>query len=170
MSASITTNGMAARLKAAGGRFPGAWAQDHDGTPTDDPGVITASPQGSLLPTGGRDHGHKGYNLALIVESLSQGLSGDGRSASRRGWGAAIFVQVFEPEAFSGLAAFTRETGTLASLARASRPAPGVAAVRLPGERALALKRAALRDGLELYPGIMDRFAPWSERSRVPLP
>ena len=170
MSASITTNGMAARLKAAGGRFPGAWAQDHDGTLTDDPGVITASPKGSLLPTGGRDHGHKGYNLALIVESLSQGLSGDGRSTKPTRWGAAIFVQVFEPEAFSGLAAFTRETGTLAALAHASRPAPGVAAVRLPGERALALKRTALRDGVELYPGIMDKLAPWAERLRVRLP
>jgi LDH2 family malate/lactate/ureidoglycolate dehydrogenase len=170
MSASITTNGMAARLKAAGDRFPGAWAQDHEGNPTDDPGVITASPKGSLLPTGGRDHGHKGYNLALIVESLSQGLSGDGRSAKPTHWGASIFVQVFEPEAFSGLAAFTRETGMLASLARASRPAPGNQAVRLPGERALALKRQALRDGVELYPGIMDGLASWAEQLRISLP
>jgi LDH2 family malate/lactate/ureidoglycolate dehydrogenase len=170
MSASITTNGMAARLKATGGRFPGAWAQDHDGNLTDDPGAITASPKGTLLPTGGHDHGHKGYNLALIVESLSQGLSGDGRSAKPTRWGASIFVQVFEPEAFSGLTAFTRETDALASLARASRPAPGVEAVRLPGERALALKRKALSEGVELYPGIMEKLVRWAEKLGAAAP
>lgn len=170
MSASITTNGMAARLRAAGGRFPGQWAQDHAGNLTDDPGVVTASPKGTLLPAGGRDHGHKGYNLALIVEALSQGLSGDGRSAKPTLWSASIFVQVFEPEAFSGFAAFTRETGTLVSLAHASRPAPGADAVRLPGERGLALKRQALRAGVELYPGTMERLAPWAQKLGVREP
>jgi LDH2 family malate/lactate/ureidoglycolate dehydrogenase len=170
MSASITTNGMAARLRGAGGRFPGQWAQDADGALTDDPHAIVGERTGTLLPTGGHDHGHKGYGLALLVEALSQGLSGEGRSTKPTHWGASIFVQVFEPEAFSGLAAFTRETSTLAALCHASRPAPGVAAVRLPGERALANRRAALRDGLQLYPGILDRLAPWAEKLQATLP
>jgi LDH2 family malate/lactate/ureidoglycolate dehydrogenase len=54
--------------------------------------------------------------------------------------------------------------------ARASRPAAGVEAVRLPGERALARKRTALKDGLVLYPGIMDKLAPWGEKLGVPVP
>ena len=170
MSASITTNGMAARLRATGGRFPGLWAQDADGNLTDDPHSIVAERKGTLLSTGGHDHGHKGYGLALLVELLSQGLSGHGRSAKPILWGASIFVQVYEPEAFSGLVAFSRETSTLVDLARASRPAPGVAAVRVPGERALALKHAALKDGLELYPGIMDRLLPWAEKFGIEAP
>src|SRR5205085_8101364 len=141
-----------------------------EGNLTDDPGAVTTSPKGSLLPTGGRDHGHKGYNLALIVESLSQGLSGDGRSTKPTRWGASIFVQVFEPEAFSGLSAFTRETDALVSLAHASRPAPGVDAVRLPGERALGLKRRALSEGVELYPGIAEKLVPWAEKLGVSMP
>jgi LDH2 family malate/lactate/ureidoglycolate dehydrogenase len=170
MSSSITTNGMANRLAAAGKRFPGKWAQDVDGNPTDDPGVILGGRRGTLLPTGGQDHGHKGYNLALMVEALSQGLSGDGRSARPTGWSASVFVQVWEPECFAGIATFRRETGALAALARASRPAAGVEAVRLPGERALARKRAALKDGVVLYPGIMDKLAPWGEKLGVSVP
>jgi LDH2 family malate/lactate/ureidoglycolate dehydrogenase len=39
MSASITTNGMTARLRNEGRRFPGEWAITADGEPTDDPGA-----------------------------------------------------------------------------------------------------------------------------------
>jgi LDH2 family malate/lactate/ureidoglycolate dehydrogenase len=170
MSASITTNGMANRLKAAGRRFRGAWAQDADGNPTDDPNVIWGDRPGTLLPTGGKDHGHKGYNLALLVEALSQGLSGDGRSSKPTHWGGSIFIQVFEPEAFAGLTAFNRETSQLVALCHASRAAPGVAAVRLPGEQALARKRAALQDGVALFDGIIERLTPWAEKLGVALP
>ena len=170
MSSSITTNGMANRLAAAGKRFPGQWAQDIGGNATDDPGVILGGRGGTLLPAGGHDHGHKGYNLALMVEALSQGLSGDGRARRPTGWSASVLVQVWEPECFAGIAAFRRETSALAALAHASRPAPGVRAVRLPGERSLARKRAALENGVELYPGIMEKLAPWGEKLGVTAP
>ena len=170
MSASITTNGMATRLNGLGRRFPGQWLQDADGAVTDDPAVLFAGPKGTILPTGGKDHGHKGYGLALLIEALSQGLSGDGRSARPTFWGAAVFIQVFEPEAFAGLAAFNRETSTLVDLCHASRPAPGVDAVRLPGERGLARKREALANGLGLYPDIMEKLTPWAERYGVAPP
>jgi LDH2 family malate/lactate/ureidoglycolate dehydrogenase len=170
MSASITTNGMANRLRAAGEFFPGRWAQDAAGNATSDPRVLFDDPKGTLLPTGGQDHGHKGYGMALIVEALSQGLSGDGRSSKPDFWGAAIFVEVFEPDAFAGRAAFTRETSSLAALCHGSRPGPGVEKVRLPGERALERKREALHHGLALYPGIMERLAPFAEKYGVAMP
>ncbi len=170
MSASITTNGMANRLNAAGKRFRGQWAIDAEGTPTDDPGVIFAEPKGTLLPSGGIDHGHKGYNLALTIEALSQGLSGYGRAEKPTQWGAAIFVQVFEPEAFSGAATFNRQTSTIVELCRGARPAPGVAAVRMPGEQALARKRAALADGVVLFEGIIDRLRPWADKHGTAVP
>src|SRR4051812_28237050 len=65
ISASITTNALTNRLHKEGKRFPGAWALDAEGRPTDDPAVFSANPPGTLLPTGGVDHGHKGYALAL---------------------------------------------------------------------------------------------------------
>lgn len=170
MSASITTNNMARRLKDGGENFPGRWVQDAAGNPTADPRVVFGDPPGTLLPTGGQDHGHKGYGMALVIESLTQGLSGDGRSAKPTFSGAAVFLQVFEPEAFAGHGAFARETSELVALCHASRPAPGVEAVRMPGERGLAHKSHALHHGLALYPGIMDRLMPWAEKFDVTPP
>jgi LDH2 family malate/lactate/ureidoglycolate dehydrogenase len=125
MSASITTNGLTARLRNEGRRFPGKWAITADGEPTDDPGVLFADPPGALLPTGGREHGHKGYNLALAIEALSQGLSGHGRADRPTGWGASVYVQIMEPRAFGGAKSFLRQTGLIAAACRSNPPAPG---------------------------------------------
>lgn len=170
MSASITTNNMTSRLMKSGGRYPGKWVQDHDGNLSDDPSVMFGESPGSMLPTGGHDHGQKGYGLTLAIEAFSQGLSGLGRADKTDPLDIAIFVQVFEPDGFAGVAAFSRQTSAITALCQASRPAPGVAAVRLPGERALACKRAALRDGLELHAGIIENLVPWSERLGVAAP
>ena len=170
MSASITTNAMTERLHAEGGRYPGPWAQDAEGRATDDPGALFADPPGTILPTGGRDHGHKGYGLALMVETLSQGLAGYGRADRPDSWGASVFAQVFEPDAFAGRAAFVRQTGWIADACRGARPAPGAGAVRLPGEAALARRRAALADGAPVRPEAMAALAPWARRYGVPEP
>ncbi len=167
MSTSISSMGMANRLARSGERFPGKWALDADGNATDDPAAISTKPAGTLLPTGGVDHGHKGYGLALMVEALSQGLSGGGRSDQPGGWGASVFALVCEPELFAGLAAFNRELGTIAALCRRSRPARGHDAVRLPGERALERKRSAMASGLQLFPGIIERLELSAERLGV---
>jgi LDH2 family malate/lactate/ureidoglycolate dehydrogenase len=170
VSASITTNGLATRLRREGKRFPGPWALDSSGQPTDDPTVLFADPPGTLLPAGGTDHGHKGFALALLVEALTQGLGGHGRAEKPGGWGASVFVQVFDPAAFGGAEAFRRQTGHLAAACRASPPVPGGDAVRLPGERGLARKRRALADGVALYPGVMDALTPFAANFGVPVP
>lgn len=170
VSASITTNGMANRLHSEGKRFPGDWALAADGHPTDDPAVLFANPPGTLLPTGGSDHGHKGFALALMVEALTQGLSGFGRSEAPTSWGASVFVQVIDPAAFGGKTAFRRETGWLASACRATPPVPGVDAVRLPGQRGLERKRRALSEGLALYPGITEALEPFASKLGIVPP
>jgi LDH2 family malate/lactate/ureidoglycolate dehydrogenase len=170
ISASITTNGMTARLKGEGRRYPGQWAQDADGNPTDDPSAVLADPPGTILPIGGVDYGHKGYGLALMIEALTQGLGGYGRADGRLDWGASVFVQVFDPEAFGGRSDFARQTGWIADACRATPPVPGNDAVRLPGERALARKREALKAGLRLHPGIMEGLAPHAARLGVAVP
>jgi LDH2 family malate/lactate/ureidoglycolate dehydrogenase len=158
MSASITTNGMTERLHKDGRRFPGHWAMTASGEPTDDPAVLFAEPRGTLLPTGGREHGHKGYNLALIIEALSQGLAGHGRADRPTAWGAAVYVQITDPAAFGGGDRFVRQTGFIAAACRRNPPAPGLEAVRLPGEQALARRRQAGAAGVRLYRG---SWKPW---------
>ncbi len=170
ISASITTNGMAGRLRREGKRFPGKWALDAAGNPTDDPNALFTNPPGTLLPMGGIDHGHKGYGLALMVEALTQGLSGFGRADAQSGWGASVFIQVIDPTAFGGSDAFKKETSHLAGACRTCPPAPGVDAVRVPGQRGLERKRQALAEGVSLYPGIMPALEPYATKLGVAPP
>ena len=129
--------------------------------------MLFAEPAGTIQPTGGLDHGHKGYALALLVEALTMGLGGFGRADAAEGWGASVFVQLLDPEAFAGGAAFRRQTAWIADACRASAPRPGVERVRLPGEAALARRAHALAEGVELYSGIMARLQECADRLGV---
>jgi LDH2 family malate/lactate/ureidoglycolate dehydrogenase len=122
------------------------------------------------LPIGGDEYGHKGFGLTLMIEALTQGLGGFGRVEAPPDWGAAVFVQVLDPDAFGGLAAFKRQTEWLAQAARHSPPVPGGAPVRVPGDGAMARKRAALADGVALYPGIIEGLAGWAAKLGVAMP
>ncbi len=168
ISSSITTNAMTGRLKREGKRFPGKWALTASGEVTDDPAAISAG--GTLLPTGGHDHGHKGYGLALSVEAMTQGLSGYGRAEKPTNWGASVFVQVLDPAAFGGVENYLRQTSWVAELCRQSPPPAGKARVRLPGELASQRRRTGIAEGLVLYPGIMAGLESWASRLKVALP
>jgi LDH2 family malate/lactate/ureidoglycolate dehydrogenase len=170
VSASYTTNGLTNRLHKDGQKLPHPWLQDAQGNPTADPAVLFSEPKGTLLPLGGLDAGHKGYALALLVEALTAGLTGFGRADPSEGWGATVFLQVLDPEAFGGRDAFARQTSWLADACHAATPRPGGAGVRLPGERGLKLMRDQLERGLELHPSIMPALTPWAEKLGVALP
>lgn len=155
ISTSITTAAMTARLAAEGRRFPGPWAIDANGEPSDEPAVLAAEPLGALLPLGGLDHGHKGYALGVLIEALTQGLSGYGRADGETRWGASVYVQVWDPACYAGLAAFRRQTSWLAAACRACPPRDPARPVRLPGESALENLARAEREGVPLHPAIM---------------
>ncbi len=169
VSSSITTLNSARQLVARGERFPAKWAMDAQGQPSDDPAVVVNG-GGSLLPTGGMDHGHKGYAMALLAEALTQGLPGYGRADQPKGMTIGIFLQVIDPEAFAGLDAFTRQTGWLVDACRASPPRPGVARVRLPGEQALVRQRQAVAEGVPLAPSVVAALRPLAEAAGLVWP
>jgi len=168
ISASITTVNMGQRLVREGRRLKHDWLMDRHGAPSNDPAVLADG--GTLLPTGGLDHGQKGYGMALQVEALTQGLAGYGRADAPQGTNAAVTVQVHDPAAFGGSEAFLRQTGWLADACRTNPPRPGLAAVRLPGEAAQRRRRDALATGVVLYPGIMDGLVDVAGRLGVTSP
>jgi L-lactate dehydrogenase len=170
VSMSITTNGLTRRLAAEGRKFPGLWAVDAAGTPTDDPARVVAQPPGALLPMGGLDHGHKGFALALLVEALTGGLAGHGRADAKEGWTATVFLQVFDPKLFGGGEAFVRQTEHVAAACRATPPRAGFEGVRLPGEAGLRRRAEQLERGIELYPTILPALEPWAKKLAVPMP
>lgn len=168
VSTSITTAGMSARQRARGERLPGPWLIDREGRPSDDPEVLGQG--GALLPVGGLDHGHKGFALGLLVEALTQGLSGHGRADEPTGWGASVLVLAFAPPAFGGGGAFARQTDRLVASCLASAPVDADRRVRLPGQLALASKATALRDGLELFADIPPALHALADRLGLPPP
>ena len=172
ISASTTTNGMTARMNRAGDgrRLPGRWLVDAHGEASDDPRVMATDPPGAILPLGGIELGHKGFALGLLVEALTSGLAGYGRADGEKGWGASVFLQVLDPQAFGGHDRFVRETGWLAAACRGAPVKPGNPPVRLPGERALRRRERQLADGVALHPEIMPALVPHAQRLAVDLP
>ena len=170
VSTSITSMGYAKQRMEAGERLPGPWAIDAEGHATDDPGTLWKEPKGALLPLGGIDAGHKGFGLGLMIEALTAGLAGFGRADPAEGWGATVFVQVLDSEAFGGLAAFKRQMDFIAASARNAVPRPGVDQIRLPGEGGMRRYREQQAKGVALYPTILPALEPWAAKLGVALP
>ena len=170
ISASYTTNGLTGRLHKAGAKLPHPWLQDAQGNATDDPAVLFTEPKGTLLPLGGLDAGHKGYSLALLIECATAALAGFGRADPSEGWGATVFVQVLDPEAFGGVAGFTHQADWLVDACHDAKPRPGGPRVRLPGERGMQLYREQQAGGVALFEGIMPSLLPWADKLGVTAP
>ncbi len=170
VSTSITTVGTVRRARAEGRTIPGSWLLDANGSPTADPAVMSADPKGSLLPIGGLNHGHKGYALGLLVEALTAGLAGHGRVDPATGWSATVYIQIWQPEAFAGRAAFEREMTRLSELCHGSPPRDPTRPVRLPGESGLRRREEALAKGVALYPTILPALEPWAQKWNLPMP
>ncbi len=170
ISASVTTNGLTNRLRSHGRRLAHPWLLDGHGDPSDDPAVLAREPRGTILPLGGLEAGHKGYGLALLVEAMTGGLAGFGRADPKQGWGATVFVQVLDPEAFGGLAAFTRQSQWVADACRASASRPGMPPVRLPGENGLKRRHEQAARGIALDPEILPALETWAAKLGVAMP
>jgi (2R)-3-sulfolactate dehydrogenase (NADP+) len=146
LSLSLVARAKIVAAQKAGHEIPSGWATAADGTPTSDPDAALA---GALLPAGGA----KGAALALMVEILCAALAG-----GQFGWEASSFLDTsgaapsigqvliaFDPAAFSGAEFPDRMTTVLTTVA-------GEPGVRLPGDRRLASRETALRQGIKVAP------------------
>jgi hypothetical protein len=138
ISASLTTNGMSARRHASGQLFDEPWMLDAHGDATRDPGVLFADPPGTILPLGGLSAGHKGFDLALLIESAHRWPGGIGPRGSRAGLGRNSLHDALR----SGGICRPRSVATANGLAR--RCVPQQSAARPGRSRALA---GRARDG-----------------------
>lgn len=148
ISSSIATLNMARTLARDDKQFAGEWVLDAQGNATADPNAVVSG-GGSLLPLGGVEYGHKGYGMALMVEALSNGLSGFGRRNGADTTCLSVFVQIIDPDAFGGRDAFIAETSYLAEQCRTNPPRPGIDRVRLPGDSAAARRACGMAEGIE---------------------
>jgi len=167
-TASLATVSAVREAVAGGTELERPWLLDHDGKPTRDPRVLeVAAERGSLMLLGGMEAGHKGFGLALIVEALTQGLSGHGRLDAPTRWGASVFLQLIDPHAFAGRDAFTAQMDFFADQCRASPAIDPDRPVRLPGDQAAKNIAKAKREGLALAPTTIASLRSWADRLRI---
>lgn len=166
--ASITTTSMTRQKVAEGARFDAPWLLDAEGRPTDDPRVLEHTvPRGSLQLIGGLDHGHKGFGLALMVETLSQALSGHGRADAPTRWGGSTYLQLIDPALFAGRDAFARQADHFAERCRANAPIDPARPVRMPGDAAARHLAHAREHGITFDASTTDALDAWARRLGV---
>lgn len=170
ISASTTANGLVHQKYKEGSRLPHPWLMDNQGQPTDDPTKFFEDPPATILPLGGLDAGYKGFALGLLVEALTNGLGGHGRTDQPTQWGGSVFLQIIDPEAFSGLEYFKKEMDQLVEKSLATKPRSADSPVRMPGSRALALRDEQRKNGVRLYPTIAPALAEWALKYGLEMP
>lgn len=166
MATSAVAGGKVFAAAAHGRRIPGDWIVDAEGLPTTDPSVFPQA--GALVPMAG----HKGYGLALLIETLSGVLTGASIAAQVLSWSfaesglrtdhGAAFVAIDVQQMMPA----EEYRGRMAELVRQIRAAPkakGAERIYLPGEMEWERRERALREGIEL-PG--DVAAPLRELAR----
>ncbi|MDA1099010.1 MAG: malate/lactate/ureidoglycolate dehydrogenase [Proteobacteria bacterium] len=123
---------------------------DHEGNPTNDPGVMFSEPKGALRSMGL----HKGYGLAVICEALAGAFTGGGvfgldHVAPGRIINNMLTVLI-DPDAFGHRQAFDAEVDKFTAWVKASPPAPGVEQVMVPGDPERKSKAERLANGIPL--------------------
>ena len=136
-------------LRNRGEDAPPGMLIDAEGLPTTKVEAYYGPPVGAILPLGFPQSGHKGYGLSVLVDILAGSLSGAGmtQEAPER-TGNALFIAVLKVAAFLPLDEFYAEVAGFVEWVKSCPPAPGVAEVLLPGERAHQRLQARRRDGL----------------------
>ncbi|MDR3400970.1 MAG: Ldh family oxidoreductase [Chthoniobacter sp.] len=168
--ASVTTISKTRELTAAGAQFEHPCVLDAEGRPSCDPSLVErpwGEGRGSLMLLGGAESGHKGFGLALMVEALTQGLAGYGRRDAPTRWGASVYLQLIDPEAFAGRDAFTEQLGFFVDQCHANAPIDPTRPVRLPGEQAARNIEFHRREGLALPAGVRATLRDWAGRLGV---
>jgi LDH2 family malate/lactate/ureidoglycolate dehydrogenase len=129
--------------RAKGVPLPPGCILDKEGRPSTNPDDFYAG--GVLLPMGG----HKGYGLSLLMDLLGGALTGHGCTClPEYVAGNGVLMMAIDIEAFSPLAQFEDTAGRLFAAIKASRPAPGVEEILIPGEPEFRTKERRLREGI----------------------
>jgi LDH2 family malate/lactate/ureidoglycolate dehydrogenase len=137
------------RRLVTGEQLPPAVALDSRGEATRDPAEALA---GAILPWGG----HRGSGLAMVIRLLAL-LSGVAPFPADGGE-FAFLVIVVDPSLFLPPGEFERGAAEFAAGIRATPPAPGFCAVRMPSDRSIQVRAERQRDGIEIDRAVYERL------------
>jgi len=159
MSIATVAGGKVYAAKARGEPIPDTWLIGSDGRPTTDPSSYPAL--SALTPAAG----HKGYGLALLIETLAGVLSGAAFTWGVRAWmlddpalptfhgGGFIAIDC---DAIMPLGQFGRRMDALIDEVHSVPRADGVDRVFLPGEMEWERYERSMREGVTLPLNVVD--------------
>ena len=148
--------------------LPYPMVQDKHGNASTNAAVV--SDGGAILPIGGAEYGHRGYCFGLMVEMLTQGLSGHGRADDVTRWGGNVYLQIIDPQAFAGIDAFKEQMDALTDLCKSSRPAEGFEEVIMPGELNLKCAEESKQLGIRLNDETLKRLIETATEFEIEFP
>jgi ureidoglycolate dehydrogenase (NAD+) len=139
-------------LRDLGKKLPDKWLVDERGVPTDDPGSYPQ--KGALLPMAG----HKGYGLAVLVETLSAILTGAAFLSGVKCWTSDSADPINQGQSFIAIDVgslmnvdlFYERVAAMADEIRGSPKADGATRIFMPGEMENERLERARREGMEL--------------------
>ncbi|MHB1296613.1 MAG: Ldh family oxidoreductase [Anaerolineae bacterium] len=133
--------------------LPDGWLLNVDGEPTTDP---TEQPRGGIMMPFGA---HKGYALGFLIELASGGLAGASCALlSDYVSDYPTVLMAINIDAFQPLDAFRCMVDEQIEAIKATRKAPGVEEILVPGEPEWYTRTARLRDGLSLPEATWERI------------
>ena len=136
--------------------IPEGVALDGDGLPTTD---ARAARRGTLLPFGGPEGGYKGFGLSLAMDALGALAVGTRPADSIGGY----MFMAFKPDLFAAADEYRAEVSRRIAAVKATPRQPGVAEIRIPGERAYRTRARLLREGIAIDRKIRDALVRLSE-------
>jgi len=153
IASSAVAGGKIRIFQAQGRKVPDHWLVDTEGVPTTDPFAYPF--KGALLPFAG----HKGYGIAMLIETLSGILSGAGMMWEVLSWidadpsqptrhGAAFLA--IDVGAMMPLGAFRERVDKMIGDVRQAPKAKGSERIYVPGEIEWEKRREALANGIAL--------------------
>jgi len=159
MSVATVAGGKVYAARTRGETIPNTWLVGTDGKPTTDP---SGYPQvGALQPAAG----HKGYGIALLIETLAGVISGasvtwqvgnwlwdDGTKPTDHG---AAFIAI-DVNTIMPAAEFTRRIEALVDEIHAAPRAEGVERIFVPGEMEWERHARATREGIPLPSDVVE--------------
>lgn len=175
-SIDIATSAVAAgKLRLArirGLNIPEGWAIDKDGNATTDAHILQKG--GWLLPLGSTPllSNHKGYGLGAMVDVFSGVLSGAGfcRMMDPAKWDMGHFLGAWRIDAFRPADEFKAMMDQMIRELKATKPAPGVERVLVPGEMEYLTEQERRRNGIPLHPNVVAPLVKLGEELGVPFP
>ena len=126
--------------------------------------------EAALLPLGGADEllgGHKGYDLATIVEIFSaslqtgaflQGLTGFDGHGNRQPFKVGHFFMAINIESFVDISEFKATTGKILRDLRNSHRAPGQDRIFTAGEKEYEMEKYIRQHGVSVVPNLQNEI------------